>query len=513
MLDRRSFLQAASAAPLLAQGRKTVAMAGFMHESNSFNPAKTTLADYGLTDPSSDSTILARWEKSNTEVSGYVEGAKAAGFDLFPGLFANATPKGPLTDSTFDTIMERLIASIRKAPKLDGILLALHGAMVVESHPHGDEEIVRRVRKAFGEAIPVIVTHDYHANVSPEIVRLSTVLITYKQNPHLDTKARGIQAATLMGRVLRGEIIPVQVIAKPPMIYNIIFQYTNQQPYKPITDETVRLEKDPRFLAVSAPGGYQYGDCPYIGPSVIVCTNGDRALAEKEAKRISDMMWATRNRIKLDLPDPAHAVRRARAETKFPVALFDTGDNIGGGSSGDSTFILDELIEQKAEGWVMVIADPAAVEAAKRAGLGGAFDLEVGGKTDSIHGKPVRVRGTVKSLHEGNYIETEIRHGGGRYHGLGHSAVIRVQGSTPDLENLLLVTTRRTSPNSIHQIQSCGIYPERQRILVAKGTIAPRAAYEPVSAKIIPVDSPGSTAVNPARFRYRHVRPGLWGLD
>jgi microcystin degradation protein MlrC len=497
---------------MFAQGGRTVVMAGFMHESNSFNPAKTTMADYGITDPSNQGEILARWQKSNTEVSGYVEGAKSAGFDLFPALFANATPKGPLTDQTFNTIMDRLIASIRKAPRVDGILLALHGAMVVESYPHGDEEIVRRVRKAFGDSIPVIVTHDYHANVSPGIVRASTVLITYKQNPHLDTKARGLQAAWLMGRILRGEVRPTQAIAKPPMVYNIIFQYTNQEPYKHITDETVRLESDPRFLAVSAPGGYQYGDCPYMGPSAVVCTNGDQALAEKEAKRIADMMWSTRDRIRLQLPDPAEAVRIARAETRFPVALFDTGDNIGGGSSGDSTFLLDELIAQKAEGWVVVIADREAVEAAKSAGLGGKFDMLVGGKTDSLHGKPIRVRGAVKSLHEGDYIETEIRHGGGRYHGLGHSAVIRVVGSTPDLENLLLVTTRRTSPNSIHQIVSCGIYPERQRILVAKGTIAPRAAYEPVAAKIIPVDSPGSTAVNPARFDYRHLRPGMWGI-
>ncbi|MEJ7609474.1 MAG: MlrC C-terminal domain-containing protein [Bryobacteraceae bacterium] len=76
-----------------------------------------------------------------------------------------------------------------------------------------------------------------------------------------------------------------------------------------------------------------------------------------------------------------------------------------------------------------------------------------------------------------------------------------------------MLTTRRSSPNSLHQIVSCGIYPERQKILVAKGTIAPRAAYEPVAAEIIVVDSPGSTAVNPARFQFRNVREKLWGLQ
>ena len=64
----------------------------------------------------------------------------------------------------------------------------------------------------------------------------------------------------------------------------------------------------------------------------------------------------------------------------------------------------------------------------------------------------------------------------------------------------------------MHQFMSLGIYPERQKILVAKGTVAPRAAYEPVSAKIILVDSPGSTAVNPARFTFHNVRKRLWGM-
>jgi microcystin degradation protein MlrC len=161
----------------------------------------------------------------------------------------------------------------------------------------------------------------------------------------------------------------------------------------------------------------------------------------------------------------------------------------------------------------MVIADPAAVKAAVKAGIDGGFDMPVGGKTDDLHGKPVRVRGKVKSLHSGDYVETEVRHGGGRYFSLGLSAVIEVEGSTRDDKNLLLLTTRRSSPNSIHQIVSVGIYPERQKILVAKGTIAPRAAYEPIAVQIIPVDSPGPTAVNPARFTFRNVRAKLWGMD
>lgn len=497
--------------------RFTVGIGGISHESNSFNPTKTTVEDFGATRgvaTTSTADLLDLWRKSNTEVTGYLEGADEEGFDVFPGFVATATPKGPLTRETFDTLTARLISSLKAAPKLDGILLALHGAMVVDGIPQGDEEIVRRVRQAFGDAIPVIVTHDFHGNPSPELIRLSTALVSYQQNPHLDTRQRGRRAAGIMARTLRGEVKPVQVIVKPPMVYNIIFQNTYAEPFLSITRASMELERtNPKVLAASVMGGYQYGDVPYMGPSVIVITDNDRELAEREAKRLSDMLWATRDRIVLNLPDPAEAVRRAMAAKKFPVALFDTGDNIGGGTAGDSTFILDELLKQKAIGWVMVIADPEAVKTAMKAGIDGRFDMAVGGKTDNLHGKPVRVRGKVKSLHNGEYIETEVRHGGGRYFNLGHTAVIEVEGSTRDDKNLLVVTMRRTSPNSIHQIVGLGIYPERQRILVAKGTIAPRAAYEPIAAEIIPVDSPGPTAVNPARFTFKHVREKLWGMD
>lgn len=124
----------------------------------------------------------------------------------------------------------------------------------------------------------------------------------------------------------------------------------------------------------------------------------------------------------------------------------------------------------------------------------------------------MRVRGKVRSFHAGKYIETAVRHGGGKYWSMGHAAVIEAEGSTRDLSNYLVVTSERSSPNSIHQIVSLGIYPERQKILVAKGTIAPRAAYEPVAAEIVMVDTPGATSVNPGRYEFKEARQGMWGI-
>jgi len=493
-------------------------MGGIVHETNTFNPKKTTVADFevglgGANGILRGDAIVSELASSNNTIAGFIEGAKQHRLELYPTLMAGPQTIGTVTNEAFLTLTGELTDRLKKAPKLDGILLFLHGTMVAESHPHADAEVVRRVRQAMGDRIPIIVVHDFHANVSEEIVKLTTVLITYKECPHLDAKDRGVQAARIMADVVSGKVKPVQVLAKPPMLYNIIFHNTYAPPLKPITDESKRLEQNPKILAASVSGGYQYADIPAMGPSAIVVTDNDPALAKREAERLSGLLWGIRDKLVLKLPNPAGAVKAAMSSDKFPIALMDTGDNIGGGSSGDSTFILTELLTQKAEGWVMTIADREAVDAAYRAGVGQPFDQMVGGKTDRLHGEPVRVRGRVKSLYDGRFVEPAMRHGGGRYWDMGFSAVIEVEGSTRDLPNLLLLTPKRVIPFSLHQLVSAGIYPERQRILVVKGTVAPRAAYEPVAARIVEVDSGGITAVNPKRFDFIHVRSGLWGMS
>jgi len=491
-----------------------VAIAGISHESNSFNPTKATLADFEGEDALSGNrkAWLETTAKSSTNASGMIAGAAQNGIDLYPIHFFNAVPRGPIDNQGFDTMVSRIIEGLKKGPRYDGVLLTLHGAMVVDGYPSGDAEIVRRVRQAMGPAFPIAVTHDFHANVSPDMIANANIVITGKECPHLDTKERGFQTAQILARMIKGEVKPVQYMVKPPMMLNIIHHNTYRAPLKAIVDASKQTEKQPGILAVSIPGGYQYGDVPAMGPSVIVITDNDMALAKKEAERLAALLWGIRDDLKFDLPDAAGAVRMAKESKKFPVTLMDTGDNLGGGSAGDGTFLLSELIKQKAEGWVMAIFDPGAVQQAVSVGVGQPYEFNVGGKTDKMHGEPVLIRGRVKSLHDGKYVETEVRHGGTRYWDAGLTAVIEVEGSTRDLPNLLVLNTHRTTPMSIQQLVSVGVYPERQKILVAKGTIAPLAAYEPVSARIITVDTGGVCAVNPARFHYK-MAPKLYGFE
>ncbi|MCP5113797.1 MAG: M81 family metallopeptidase, partial [bacterium] len=115
-------LNAQQAKPLIAAG-------GILHESNSFSAVKTQLEDFQRRGSGSGNELLDQWADSNHEVAGFVVGARQFGLDLYPTLSMEAVPSGPVTDQALDSMTGELIESLRAAPKLDGLLLALHGAM------------------------------------------------------------------------------------------------------------------------------------------------------------------------------------------------------------------------------------------------------------------------------------------------------------------------------------------------------------------------------------------------
>lgn len=485
-----------------------IAIASFMHESNTFAADPTTLEHFHIF---RGEEVVNHYRPTFHEVAGYIKGADEYDFELHPLIGADATPAGPLTRATYEAIIGELLDQVRAAlPQIDGMLLALHGAMVAEDFPQADGETVRRVREVIGPDFPLFVTHDYHGNVPEQLVQDATALIIYKTCPHIDQPERGLQAADLLVRTIRGEVKPVCAIAKPPVLFNIAFHNTSRGPMYPLMQAAIDLEQQPGILAASIAAGYQYADVPAMGPCIVVVADGDADLARQACDRLAQMMWEGREQLVPQIPDAVTAVRMAMESTETPVALFELGDNIGGGSAGDATIILEQLLAQKADGWVVAIYDPESVQACFAAGIGGTVTLRVGGKVDAIHGPTLPITGRVRTLSDGKFEEPERRHGGRRYHDQGLTAVVEVNRTAPGKGGLLVLDSERTPPMSIHQLTSAGIVPQHQRILVAKGAVAPRAAYEPVSKRIIEVDTAGATSISIPPAEYHLARKTLY---
>ncbi|MFO0841589.1 MAG: M81 family metallopeptidase [Gemmataceae bacterium] len=386
-----------------------LAVAGFLHESNTFNPLRADRAAFAAHGLALGGAFVDEWRPAHHEVGGFLAAADELGFDVAPLAMAWATPSGPVTDDVFDEVTGAIVAGLKRE-RPDGLLLALHGAMVSESHLDADGEVLSRIRQAVGRDFPIAVTFDLHGNLSERTASLLDLAVAYRTNPHVDQRERGLEAARLLHRWVRGEIRPRLAMAKPPFLINIMRQDTSQEPLA----RFLRPSSRAGVLSMSVLPGFAYADVPHIGPSVLVVTDGDESLARRHAQDLSDQLWDARESFQASLPDAATAVRQALAVPRTPAVLVDTGDNVGGGSAGDGTVLLAELLGQGATGFVVCLYAPAEVRLCQAAGVGQTVTLTVGGKVDRRHGDPVQVSGAVRLLHDGTYVETEARHGGKR---------------------------------------------------------------------------------------------------
>src|SRR5262245_26936688 len=203
-----------------------IAIAGFMHESNTFSKTPADRAAFEAASLTFGQAVIAEWRDAHHEMGGFIEGAGRFGYEVEPIVMATATPAGPVTDDVLDEIAGRIIAHVRPHIRqgtgrtssdnaIDGLLLALHGAMACQGYPDGDGEVLQRLRQAFGGDFPIVVTLDFHGNLSEQMVRSSTAIVFYQTNPHVDQRQRGLRAASIMAQTVRGEVRPTQAFAKP----------------------------------------------------------------------------------------------------------------------------------------------------------------------------------------------------------------------------------------------------------------------------------------------------------
>jgi microcystin degradation protein MlrC len=477
-----------------------IGVAGFLHESNTFAPETTCRRRFEEAFLHFGGDIAPVWRDAHHELGGFLEGCEEERIEAVPLMAAWATPSGPLTTAAYEELAGELVQRIRTAGRLDGLLLALHGAMASEAHDSADSETLRRVRAAIGPDTPLVLSLDMHANIAPDMVRLPDATVAYRTYPHVDQRARGRECARLAARAVRGEARPVQARGKLPLLIHIVRQYTGAGAMAEIMAECERAVRAPGMLSASIVPGYIYADTPQLGVTVCAVADGSPERAEAEATRLARFVWDRREQLNAALPGVAEAVRQA-ADTPGTVCLMDAGDNIGAGSPGDSTVLFAETRRRGIPGCCVVLHDPACARACAEAGSGAAVSLETGDP-------PVQVAGRVIAVSGGEFVETEPRHGGMRAGNQGLTAVVRTgDGHTVVLNSL------RIMPTSLQQLLSLGIDPAAHRVLIVKGVTAPLAAYAPVASAVIPVDTPGASQAGPETLPYRNRPRPLFPLD
>jgi microcystin degradation protein MlrC len=478
------------------------AVLGLWHETNTFSPVPADYAAFEADALLRGEAIVAEYRDSQATVAGFLQAAGELGFEAVPLIHARTGPIGLVTADAFDRIVGEMLALLRGRGPWDGVLLANHGAAVCEAHADVDGEIARRVRELVGPDVPIGIGLDLHANLTPAVVRHTTVATVYQTNPHLDARERARECAETVWRAARGEVRPVQWLETPPLVVSIVRQCTDEEPMRGVIADAAEAAARDGLLSASAVEGYPYADVPQMGMSFLAVADGDQTAARDAARWMAQRAWARRDEMVSTIPSPRAALERARAAARRPLVVMDVGDNVLGGSAADSTVLLAEARRLGMREVLQALYDPGAVRRCEALGAGAAVALEVGARTDTLHGAPLPIRGRVVRIDDGRY------HGGFRYFDDGRRAVVETDDGLT-----LVLTSNRAGSLSREQFHSVGLRPESFRVVIAKGVVSPRAAYEPIAAEIVLADTPGLTTADLSTFDYRRRRRPLFPFE
>lgn len=476
-----------------------IALLGICHETNTFSPVPTDVAKFERDGVLRGSAILDLHATARSSLAGFL----AAGRDheVVPLIWAWSNPSGRVTSEAFDAYSDEASQLLREHGPWDAVFLAQHGAGVADGHPDLEAEFLRRVRAVVGPDLPIGVSFDLHANVSPEVVALASVLVGYQTNPHVDAYETAEECGELTIRAALGELSPVMELRQVDAVISILRQATAEEPMRSIIAGARARLTEPGILSISVFEGYPYADVEHMGMSCLVVTDGDRALAARHADAIAASIWDARAGFVGEAVSADEAVQIT--SPGGPVLLLDVGDNIGAGGDGRSTVLLDAMERAAVGDAAVILHEPGAVAVCVDAGAGARVAVTVGRA-----GAERVVEGTVRMIGDGKYEDPEPTHGGFRFFDAGTTAVLET-----DRRIFVVLTSTLVLPTSRQQLIAAGIEPGSLARIVAKGVVSPQAGYGPVCSAIVLVDTPGVTSADLSGFGYVARRHPLFPLE
>ena len=389
--------------------------------------------------------------------------------EVLPTLHARAIPGGPVARATYEAFKAEFLDRLRGALPLDGVYLAMHGAMFVEGLHDAEGDWIAATRAVVGEDCLIAASYDLHGNVSQRIVDQLDMFTAYRTAPHIDVLDTQRRAFEMLVRSLEQGCAPAWSgsrcrsccpasgpaprTSRPPLLYA----------------DLADLSARPGVLDVSLLVGYVWADEPRATAS----RRGDRhgsAARWSSGRGLAQRYWDARKEFSFGSPAGriSECVRLAAQSRTQPVILADSGDNPTGGGVGDRADVLREVLAQNLSGVVLAaITDEAAVQRCFTAGLGAAVTLSVGGTLDPSS-LPVDLQGTVTQL-------------------CGEGADREAVVATGNVE--LVLAARRRPYHHLSDFQRLHLRPEEARVIVVK------SGY--LSPELAPLANPSLLALSP----------------
>ncbi|MFC8801175.1 M81 family metallopeptidase [Promicromonospora sp. NPDC057138] len=462
--------------------RPRVAIAGMSIESSTFSPHRSGWEAF----------TLRRGGELVAHYPFLADGAPLRDAADWGGvLHARSLPGGAVPADVYEAVRDEIVTTLRAQQAehgpYDGLLLDIHGAMTVVGRDDAEADLAAAVRAAVGPGTLISTTMDLHGNVPRELAEASDLITCYRMAPHEDAwETRERAASNLLSR-LRSGGAPKKAWLQVPVLLPGEKTSTRLEPAASIYADVARVAELPGVLDAALWVGYAWADEPSCRAAVVV-TGDDEEVIVREAERLGRRYWDARDDFAFVAPAAPYeeCLAAALASPARPYFLSDSGDNPTAGGAGDVTWTLARLLAEPAfsgtsadvtlpDGGTRADAGPpagggtsanggltaiyaslpdaaAASEVAKAWAEHGAdaeVDVEAGARVDDGPHGPVRLRGVVEHVSEGDPDA-------------GIVAVIRVGG-------LRVILTERRKPYHLERdFTSIGLDPRSTDVVVVK---------------------------------------------
>ncbi|GAB3738345.1 M81 family metallopeptidase [Microlunatus parietis] len=393
-----------------------IAIAGLSVESSTFSPARTTVASFR---PKRGAEILATrpfWSPG---------GSLADAAEWVPILQGRSIPGGPVPAEDYRQLKEEILAGLRAAGPLDGMVFDIHGAMSVVGMDDAEGDLAVAVREVVGPDVVISTGMDLHGNVSRRLAHTLDLLTCYRMAPHedaLDTKERAVHNLLARLALPPEHRRPLKAWIPVPILLPGEKTSTRIEPAKSLYARVPEIEALAGVLDAAIWIGYAWADEPR-NCCVVMVTGDDEAVITTEAERLAAEIWARHEEFAFVAPaaDLEACLDAAVASDQRPYFISDSGDNPTAGGAGDVTWTLDQLLRRPelADGRLTAayasIPDAEAVKQCVQAGVGAKVAVQVGARVDAGPAGPVELTGEVRHIAEGDpdaITEVVVRAGG-----------------------------------------------------------------------------------------------------
>ena len=485
-----------------------ILVAMMKHETNTFSPIPTSLDRFFEWGGHLGDDAYHAYKGTGMPFSAYIDVAEEAGHQVITPIAAEAMPSGIVQAEAYNFMTKQILEAVQTG--VDAALLDLHGAMVSETTDDGEGALLYEMRK-IDPQLPIGVTYDLHANLTQKMVENCTCLIGYKTYPHIDMYEVGSQIANILLNSINENYEPAICWARPPVLAQTLRMGHSDEPMKSILALTKEAEKDPEILAATVFGGFPLADFNDAGSSACIVAKHDTKLAKAWCDRIVKQLWDNRREFVYPGRVLSEALTYAKSLEDGPTILLDHADNVGSGGTQDVMTVIDEVIKAGLEDVaVAAVYDPEAVDLMTKAGIGQEISLNLGGKTDmpsiNTKGQPLRIKGTVKTLTNGEWIVRGPMYTGVKV-SMGNTAVLAVGGME------IVIISKHHEPWDTGVFTSVGIQPDKKRYLLLKSRIHYRAGFEQLAKNTITCDGEGVTTSDNNLLNFRKVRRPIYPLD